>query len=443
MHLRFKYFIIIVNVLAIILVGSISAQSVDYQSKIAETQRQAQELSNQVSAINGQIEDSRRRQNTLADEIAKLNEEATTFINIGIQAKSLAAQYESQKRDLEIEISKLQDDMKRIYKDLQKQGMSSMIQDIFTAKNLGEVLGKIYATSSLEQKAANISDQTKLKVAEKEQAIVNQKQVAVRAEVSERQAREKQGEVQQLLEQTKGDEAKYREYADQKNQEIEQQQALKSKYEAEERAEQERIRIQIEENQRRQEEAQRQAQLSGTKSNFSPSKTYGSPYIAGNVGFEASDYGFSGKCRFESISGLGLGKGTLVVPTAGNFEREFGTCNHDGIDISNSTGTPIYAAAGGKVVRAQYTGDGYGNNIVIEHSVSGVNFYTLYGHMVSLGVSTGSSVSAGQEIGKMGSTGNSTGPHLHFMIISGAGYDGPNCRYGSSKCFRPREYINF
>ena len=85
---------------------------------------------------------------------------------------------------------------------------------------------------------------------------------------------------------------------------------------------------------------------------------------------------------------------------------------HSGVDIGASYGTDIYAADSGTVVTSQY-GGGYGNYVVIYH---GNGYSTLYGHMSQRLVSSGQSVSQGQVIGRVGSTGNSTGPHLHFEI---------------------------
>jgi murein DD-endopeptidase MepM/ murein hydrolase activator NlpD len=74
------------------------------------------------------------------------------------------------------------------------------------------------------------------------------------------------------------------------------------------------------------------------------------------------------------------------------------------------TGTSVKAVHTGTVVTAGW-GGAYGNNIVIKH---GPGVYTQYGHFSKLGVHAGQVVKTGQEIGKSGSTGNSTGPHLHF-----------------------------
>jgi murein DD-endopeptidase MepM/ murein hydrolase activator NlpD len=85
---------------------------------------------------------------------------------------------------------------------------------------------------------------------------------------------------------------------------------------------------------------------------------------------------------------------------------------HPGLDIAASQGTPILAAAAGTVLVAGDSG-GYGNAVVLDN---GNSIATLYGHMVSVAVSPGQQVAAGDVIGYVGSTGMSTGPHLHFEV---------------------------
>jgi murein DD-endopeptidase MepM/ murein hydrolase activator NlpD len=85
---------------------------------------------------------------------------------------------------------------------------------------------------------------------------------------------------------------------------------------------------------------------------------------------------------------------------------------HSGVDFGGQTGDPIYAAAQGKVVLAE-AHPGYGRHIVIDH---GYGVRTLYGHCHRLMVKAGDLVRRGQKIGLMGSTGRSTGPHLHFEV---------------------------
>ncbi len=86
--------------------------------------------------------------------------------------------------------------------------------------------------------------------------------------------------------------------------------------------------------------------------------------------------------------------------------------SHNGMDIAANSGTTVYAADGGKVVLAEWYG-GYGNCIMIDH---GNGYKTLYGHLSYIGVTAGQIVNKGVNIGQVGSTGNSTGPHLHFEV---------------------------
>jgi murein DD-endopeptidase MepM/ murein hydrolase activator NlpD len=85
---------------------------------------------------------------------------------------------------------------------------------------------------------------------------------------------------------------------------------------------------------------------------------------------------------------------------------------HQGLDIAAPSGTTVTAAAGGTVIMAQWYG-GYGNYILIDH---GGGYSTGYGHLSAIYVSSGQSVQRGQAIGAVGSTGQSTGPHLHFEV---------------------------
>ena len=118
------------------------------------------------------------------------------------------------------------------------------------------------------------------------------------------------------------------------------------------------------------------------------------------------------------------GNGTFTHPCPGykRISSEFGwrpqplpgaSTNHKGIDFAAPTGTPIYAAAGGTVTSAGYNGNA-GRMITINH---GNGLITMYMHCSELYVSSGQKVSKGQNIAAVGSTGNSTGPHLHFQVM--------------------------
>ncbi len=87
---------------------------------------------------------------------------------------------------------------------------------------------------------------------------------------------------------------------------------------------------------------------------------------------------------------------------------------HPGIDFTAPMGTPIYATADGVVKSSEFNAGGYGNCVVLNH---GFGYQTLYGHMSKLGCRTGQKVKRGDLIGYVGSTGKSTGPHVHYEVI--------------------------
>ena len=94
---------------------------------------------------------------------------------------------------------------------------------------------------------------------------------------------------------------------------------------------------------------------------------------------------------------------------------------HTGVDIGCAAGKDIVAAASGRVIMSQWYG-GYGNCVMIDH---GGGIVTLYGHASKLLVSTGATVKRGQTIALVGSTGRSTGPHLHFEVRKDGEYIDP------------------
>ncbi|GAA3486038.1 M23 family metallopeptidase [Streptomyces cremeus] len=109
---------------------------------------------------------------------------------------------------------------------------------------------------------------------------------------------------------------------------------------------------------------------------------------------------------------------TFRLPVAGSYVSTsyksggalWSSGSHSGVDFHAASGTSVVAVGAGTVVEAGW-GGAYGNNIVIRMNDGS---YTQYGHLSSIGVSVGQSVGSGDQIGLAGSTGNSTGPHLHF-----------------------------
>ncbi|ANH93891.1 M23 family metallopeptidase [Streptomyces sp. NPDC057197] len=117
---------------------------------------------------------------------------------------------------------------------------------------------------------------------------------------------------------------------------------------------------------------------------------------------------------------------TFVPPIAGSYVSTgyktggslWSSGSHTGIDFHAATGTPVHAVGVGTVVETGW-GGAYGNQVVIRMADG---MYTQYGHLSSIGVTVGQQVVAGQQIAVSGSTGNVTGPHLHFEARTGAEY---------------------
>ncbi len=107
------------------------------------------------------------------------------------------------------------------------------------------------------------------------------------------------------------------------------------------------------------------------------------------------------------------GTGSFGWPVSGRITQQFWS-GHPAIDIGASTGTPVYASDSGFVIVAGWSDVGYGYTMVIDH---GNGFQTRYAHLSRYYPDAGQSVAKGEQIGEVGSTGRSTGPHLHFGII--------------------------
>ncbi|MCD8084225.1 MAG: peptidoglycan DD-metalloendopeptidase family protein [Clostridiales bacterium] len=171
-----------------------------------------------------------------------------------------------------------------------------------------------------------------------------------------------------------------------------------SQYEADIKAQENKI-AQLEAEIKRREEEERKAAEAANRS-----------YKTVNLG----DISFKWPCPASSTISSGFGSRSSPTEGASSY--------HQGIDISAGTGSAIVAAASGTVVVSTYSYSA-GNYVMINH---GGGVYTVYMHCSSLLVSEGATVKQGQTIAKVGSTGYSTGPHLHFGIRSGGKYVNPS-----------------
>ena len=138
-----------------------------------------------------------------------------------------------------------------------------------------------------------------------------------------------------------------------------------------------------------------------------------------------------------SSGGASLGADRVLWPLAGVITTRYSYCGngcgHAGLDIAAPSGTLVYAAVGGTVTSSGWNVFGYGN-LVIVRGAGGRDYY--YAHNSRLLVRVGQTVRQGQPIARVGNTGNSTGPHLHFEVRGGGALMNPMAFLPSSQAFQ-------
>ena len=125
-----------------------------------------------------------------------------------------------------------------------------------------------------------------------------------------------------------------------------------------------------------------------------------------------------------STAGPSVGR-VFIFPTIGRITQGY-RAGHYALDIANRASPTIWAAGAGTVTKIKYSNIGYGNHLVVDH---GGGLQTLYAHFASINVSVGDSVDQGTPLGVMGTTGRSTGIHLHWEVMSGGVKQNPTNYY--------------
>ncbi|NJL97301.1 peptidoglycan DD-metalloendopeptidase family protein [Candidatus Gracilibacteria bacterium] len=422
--------------IALIVVGvffDIPAYSQSSQLQ-AKYDAQKDEVNNQINSINEElfkltsnIHDVTQRKNTLKEEVAGMQAEIDSINNLINQTKIAINQLDEQIQSNQEQINILQEEMKVLIRQIQKQDKISPLELLLTSRNLSEVLSNIYNLSTLQVQASNLNQ--KIEATQQELKENRRVQDEVQKTLNDTQAllKSKQDGIKILLEKTEGEEAKYQSLINQVNEQKSQADAQLVTIDQNFNIE---IQRELEEQAKREAERRRLEQI---RNGTAPGNGISGGYTNGNEG---------DGCFFKEGQSLNAPAGFFASPTDGYVSQNFwcqGVYGHDGWDIANGLGTPIRASANGSVVTKGFHNGGFGNYILLQHNLpSGTNVYTLYAHMNTPAIVDGG-VSQGQIIGYMGSTGYSTGPHLHFMIISNSYNTTGNlgCHYGSSKCYDP------
>lgn len=418
----------------------------DQDKKISDLQQTEQSAEDQKAALEQQVAAVEQEVNAVLKE--KTNEEKKLS---DLTAKIATLQEKIQKREEQI---------RNQARDVQtKQDSGSIVDAVINSKSLGEAVKKTMAVSTILTASKNIMEQqtkdkaeleklekeaeqrlqvinkktTELKAKQEQlvqtkldqQVKINEIQASIATEKDQKDKFEKQKEDAEKKRQAAlkalEEQRKKEEEAREKAQVEAEKQAKKAAEEAQEAAEEaEKQAAEAETAKQKQEaeiaqlEAQKQEQEAKQQQEQAQTVTdAGASQVTTNPTTSTSNTSKPAATSSGWASPLSIG--LVVTSPFGPRQDPTGASGtqHDGIDFAGSAGTPIMASKGGTVVEAGFHWSA-GNHVVIQHPDG---YYSYYMHMVSApSVGVGSSVSAGQVLGGMGTTGNSTGVHLHFGV---------------------------
>lgn len=383
----------------------------DAQGEIEKIEKETEEKEQNLNQVEQNIE-------SLIIRIEETNQKiAQTEKEIKQKAIEITAT-EKELEELKVKISELKETVGVRMRVSQRLTHSNLILNwLSESTSLANLIQSLKTINHFAENDSIQMDQLKGFVSEQNAMMAKLKQQQASLETSRKQLEQDQSQLEedQAALEAKREEVKKEiqaleseKLSAQEAKEIAQEQkALLEKLAAEEEA-----RRQAEEEKRKQEAAQQESSNSGSTTDSSGS--------AGN---------------------------TIIIPSSSAFAIPLSTgyvscefmcyAGHNGIDLGNSgnTSTPVLASASGIVTRSGWH-HAYGNHVMITHNIEGKIYTTVYAHMHTTPyVSVGDVVYQGQQIGTMGTTGNSTGPHLHFELYEGY--------YNYPYSVNPRKYINF
>ena len=375
------------------LVGSVFTSSfaaTNYDSKIKNAEevrkaynKKAENLQKEIEDMESDKEDTFKYIEKLDKKTEKLEKELET---VGKQLKETKKELEKNQAELEKakeEAGKQYDTMKRRIKYMYENGNQDYLDMIFGSKNMGDLLNRTEYVEKISDYDKNIFTEykkTKDEIATKTDQ--TQKQME-QLEAYEADYKQEKDSIAQLKKNKKKELASY-------EKSLKNNQKKANEYSA----------------QAAKAEAAVEALLQKKQAEIDAQNAEGS-----------SNSGGDGTLRWPLNSGGRVSSqfGHRSSPTAG------ASSYHKGIDIAIASGTPIVAAGAGTVVTATYSSSA-GNYIMISH---GSRLYTVYMHCSRLAASEGDKVTKGQTIGYVGSTGISTGSHLHFGVSKNGSYVNP------------------
>lgn len=376
----------------------------------SDAQKEKKELENQLEDVKNEIDSIKTKTEDTSEYLKQLDIKTTeltkTLVSLDNQIEDKKKDLESNKQALEqaqAASQKQYEDMKKRIKFLYENGNDVYLEMLLDAKSFSDLLNKADFVQEMSQYDRNMLTEyqnTQQTIADKQTQIENEyKQIeALQTETEQKKesmeavAEEKEKEIKEYQSQLKQSENLAQQVEDEIN-------------------EQEQIIAQLEAEEARKRKAAEEA--AKAKAAAEANKANGNTSTSQPSSNSVSASGFTWPC--PGVTRISSDYGYRIHPIAGIQKM------HNGIDIAAPTGTTIVAAASGTVSAASYSSS-MGNYVMINH---GGSLYTVYMHCSALAVSAGQTVKAGETIAYVGSTGNSTGPHLHFSVRLNGAYVNP------------------
>lgn len=363
--------------------GEVEQQVEALKEKSASTQEYLNQLDEQLAALSNQLVEVERK---LEDKLTEL------------QQTQAALEEAKAKKDRQYQ------DMKKRIKFMYESGDAAYLEMILKAKDFSDLLNKadyVKAISEYDRKMLTEFQNTITDIASKEAQVEREYEEieALKASVEEQKAT-----VESITSTKKQEMENYK-------QEIAQSKELAAEYEAEIEAQEELIQQLIAEAARKAEEERKKQQEAAAKAARLQQGTSAKLQQSDVPSVSASGWVWPCPASRRITSSFGY----RIHPTLGYNKL------HNGVDIGAPTGTQILAANAGTVIAAAYNAS-MGNYVMIDH---GSGIVTIYMHCSALATSSGAKVSAGQTIAYVGTTGRSTGPHLHFGMTLNGSYVNP------------------